>query len=407
MSTVETKPLAKTAVFEPIKVGKNTLSNRIFFPPTTRKRALDDHTPSDLQVRYYDERTAYPGLLVVTEGTFPFEQAGLYERVPGIYTEKQVQGWKQVTKKVHDNKSFISVQLWNLGRTSDPALLKAAGLPFVAPSAIYYSKESEESANKAGNPLRALTLEEIEDQLQKYEQAARNAVAAGFDYIELHGAHGYLIHQFLEANTNQRTDKYGGSIENRARFVLELVDRLTPIVGAEKLAIRISPWASFQGMDAANGLVHPFTTYSYLLNELEKRAQRGHRLAYVSIVEPRVNGVIDVAAEDQAGTNSFVYDIWKGIVLKAGNYTYDAPKFASALDDLKDNRTLIGFSRYYISNPDLVTRLHNGWNLTPYDRSTFYAADDYGYNTYSAYGEDPRGGKAGVSPKPQPIKTEA
>ena len=404
MSHVEISPLGDTPMFKPIKVGKNTLSHRIFFPPTTRTRALEDHTPSNLALRYYGERTKFSGTLVITEGTFPFAQGGLLEGVPGIWTERHTQAWKEIVKKVHENKSFISLQMWNLGRTGDPALLKQAGKPFLAPSAIYFDDESKKAAEAAGNPLRAMTEDEIKDQIYKYyDQAAKNALEAGFDYIELHAAHGYLLHQFIESASNQRTDKYGGSIENRARFVLELVDHMISIVGADRLGIRLSPWATFQGMPSVHGEIHPLTTYSYILSELEKRAQKGDRLAYVSLVEPRVNGNLDVDKQEQVGSNAFAEDVWKGTILKAGNYTYDAPHFSHAITDLKNDRTLVGFSRYHISNPDLVYKLQKGLELNPYDRSTFYGRDDYGYNTYPTHDETKRDDEEAKQRKPEPI----
>ena len=386
--SVNINPLGETQVFQPIKLGKNTLSHRVFFPPTTRTRSLEDHTPSNLAYKYYDERSKFPGTLIISEGTFPSAQAGLYEGVPGIWTERQTKTWKHIIDKIHENKSFASIQLWNLGRTGDPALLKKAGKPFLAPSAIYFDEESKKAAEKAGNPLRAMTEEEIKDMIyEQYTIAAKNALEAGFDYIELHSAHGYLLHEFLEESSNKRTDKYGGSIENRARFVLELVDHMISIVGAERLGIRISPWAAFQGMEGANGSIHPVTTYSYLVHELEKRAKAGNRLAYISLVEPRVAGNLDVEEKDQVGSNDFVKELWNGTILQAGNYTYDAPKFGQLLDDVSDDRTLVGFSRYFISNPDLISRLQKGHELSPYERPTFYGRSDFGYNDYPKYGE--------------------
>lgn len=383
MADIRVSPLKDTKVFKLIKVGRHTLSNRIFYAPSTRIRALADRTPSDLQLRNYDERTKSPGSFVVTEAVFSFPQAGLINGVPGIYSAEQTAAWKKVVDKVHANKSFISIQLWNLGRLGDPALLKAQGLPYLAPSAIYLNEAAQKKAEDAKNPIRALTEEEIHDQIyNQYTNAAKNAVEAGFDYLELHGAHGYLLHQFLEEATNKRTDKYGGSIENRARFVLELIDHLISIVGADRLALRISPWVTIQGMEGVNGKVHPLTTYSYLLHELEKRAQKGDRLAYISVVEPRVNGAEILEKDQQLGNNDFVNDIWKGIILKAGNYTYDAPEFKQVVQDVDNDRTLVGFSRYYISNPDLVDRLKNGLTLSSYDRNTFYAGNDFGYNVY-------------------------
>ena len=388
MTATKISPLKETDLFKPIKVGQHTLTNKVTFAPTTRNRALNDHTPSDLELEYYDKRSKFPGSLLITEATFVSEQGGLYANVPGIWNDKHVNAWKRITDKVHENGSFISCQFWFLGRVADPKLLKEHGLDLVSSSALYPNDDFKKKAETAGNPVRALTEQEIHDLIyDSYTKAAKNAMAAGFDYIELHSAHGYLLDQFLQPATNERTDKYGGSVENRARFLLELIDQLITIVGANKLAIRISPWAKFQGMKAEQDSTHPITTFSYVLHELQKRADNGNEFAYVSIVEPRVQGNVDVDKSEQKGDNTFVEQIWKGIILKSGNYTYDAPHFNTLLNDISDNRTLVGFSRYDTSNPDLVKRLYEGWDLTPYDRDTFYTNNNWRYNTWTNYNE--------------------
>ncbi|KAK6458173.1 NADPH dehydrogenase [Scheffersomyces xylosifermentans] len=382
--SVKVTPLKDTAVFESIKVGKNELKTKIAFPPTTRFRALDDHTPSDLQVKYYDDRSKFPGTLLVTEGTFVSQQAGGYPNAPGIWNDNHVKGWKAVTDKVHANGSFISTQLWFLGRVAHPAVLKAHGLNPVSASATYENEAAQKLAEETGNPVRALTTQEVKDLVTKtYANAAQKAIEAGFDYVELHAAHGYLLDQFLQPCTNQRTDEYGGSIENRARLVLEIIDHLSELIGADRVAIRISPWATFQSMKAHNDTVHPYATFGYLVHELQKRANEGKQIAYISVVEPRVSGILDVDPEDRAGSNEFISRIWKGVILKAGNYSYDAPNFDSLKEDVADKRTLVGFSRYFTSNPDLVQRLHDGIDLNAYDRNTFYTKNNWGYNTFS------------------------
>lgn len=408
MTVTKTIPLKDTPLFQPIKVGKNELSNRVVYVPTTRFRALDDHTPSDLQLKYCNDRTKYAGTLVETEATFVSPQGGLYTNIPGIWNESHVKGWKAITDRIHKNKSFAAVQLWYLGRVGNPAVLKERGLPLVAPSAIYPNEEAKKAAEKAGNPIRSLTEEEIHDIIyNQYPNAARNALAAGFDYIELHGAHGYLLDQFLQPGSNKRTDKYGGSIENRARFVLEIIDNLIEIVGADKLAIRISPWATFQGIKADKDEVHPITTFTYLLHELQKRADKGKQLAFISVVEPRISGSEDVSAADYANkSNNFVEMVWKGVILKAGNYTYDAPEFNGIQNDIANGRTLIGFARYFTSNPDLISRLAEGKELTPYNREVFYSKTNWGYNTWNTSDSDVKfDEEKETKVVPQPIET--
>ncbi|KAI3404198.1 hypothetical protein KGF56_002959 [Candida oxycetoniae] len=381
-NTTAIRALGDTKLFQPIKVGENVINQRIAYVPTTRRRATKDNIPTDLQLEYYKARAQAPGTLLITEATFASLEGTGFANVPGIFNEKQVAAWKKITDTIRAAKSYSCVQLWHLGRTADPQELKERGLPFAAPSAEYFSKESEEQAKKAGNELRAYTQEEIEDLIERqYPQAAKNAIAAGFDYVELHSAHGYTLDQFLNPVSNKRTDKYGGSVENRARVLLAIIDKLIPIVGASRLALRLSPWATFQVSAPDGAEIH-----TYILQQLQERADKGHELAYVSLVEPRVSGIIDVAEKDQQGqSNEFALQVWKGNFIRAGNYTYDAPEFKTILHDLDNDRTLIGFSRFFTSNPDLVYKLKNGIPLTKYDRSTFYTHDNWGYNTWNGH----------------------
>ncbi|KAI5963056.1 uncharacterized protein KGF55_002848 [Candida pseudojiufengensis] len=380
---IEIRALGDTKLFEPIQVGPNTLNQRIAFAPTTRRRATSDHVPVDLELDYYTKRAQAPGTLIITEATFVSPQGSGSNYVPGIFTKEQVKGWKKINDSIHKEKSFSSIQLWYLGRAAEPAVLKKDGLPFLGPSAIYKTEESEKAAKESGNELRPFTIEEINRLVnEEYPNAARNALEAGFDYFELHAAHSYAISQFFNPASNKRTDKYGGSIENRARILLEIIDKLIPIVGANRLAVRLSPWATFQTSEPEGEEIH-----SYILKELQKRSDQGNELAYISIVEPRVSGSLDVEKDKQIGSNEFANKIWKGKFIKAGNYTYDAPDFKSLLEDVQDNRTLIGFSRFFTSNPDLVSRLKNGYPLLKYDRAVFYDQDNWGYNTYNNYDE--------------------
>lgn len=260
----------------------------------------------------------------------------------------------------------------------------------VAPSVVYQDKEHEETLNQLGVELRSLSTDEVESLVKnEFAQAAKNAIASGFDYIEIHAAHGYMIETFLHPSTNKRTDKYGGSIENRARFLLEIVDLLIELVGASKVAVRLSPWSTYNSMLTVKEEVHPYTTFSYVVSELQKRADDGKELAYISIVEPRVSGADDVDHGEQTGDNEFIKKIWKGTLIRAGNYTYDAPEFKQLLKDVDDDRTLVGFSRFITSNPDFAQRLYQGSHLVPYDRSTFYTNSAKGYNTYSSLNEKP------------------
>ncbi|EPX73383.1 NADPH dehydrogenase [Schizosaccharomyces octosporus yFS286] len=389
--------LEKTNLFKPITVGKNTINQRIAFAPTTRFRATDDHTPSDLMLQHYSDRAQTPGTLLISEATFISPRSGLYPNIPGIWNDKHVQGWKKITDAVHAKGSYMACQLWFLGRVGSPGLLKKHGLDLVSASPLYDSEDSKKAAEAADNPIRALTEEEIHSIIyEDYKNAAINAMNAGFDYVEIHSAHGYMLDQFLQPVSNQRTDNYGGSIEKRARMVLEIVDLLSETIGAEKVAIRLSPWTKFQGMKGDEDSVHPITTFSYVVNELQKRANNGKQLAYLSVVEPRITGGRDIVGligdldiSDVVGSNDFVKSLWKGAILQTGNYTYDYPEFSLLKSDVNgDDRTMIGFSRFFTSNPDLVERLKEGHELTPYVRHLFYANHNNGYNTFSNYGKE-------------------
>lgn len=377
--------LQNTSLFKPLKVGNAALQTRVVLLPMTRNRNSDDHTPTDLMLEYYQKRTRFPGTLAITEAILVSEKAGLYANVPGLWADKHVEGWKKIVDAVHANGSFISAQLWALGRVGDPVLLKEKGHDLTSSSPLYESEGSKKKAEEAGNPVRELTEEEIKDLIyNQFTKAAKNAVAAGFDILEIHGATGYLIEQFLNPSSNKRTDKYGGSIENRARFALELVDHLISVVGANKVAIRISPFSVFQGMLGENESIHPIVTFGYLLDQLQKRAEAGNELAYISIVDGRFSDDFTEAPVD----NTFTRQVWKGKIVRGGNYTYDLKDWKDVQNDVKaDSRTLIGFGRHFLANPDLPYRLQKGQDLNKYDRETFYSGNIAGYNTYPDYGE--------------------
>ncbi|KAG7747678.1 hypothetical protein KL912_003050 [Ogataea haglerorum] len=390
-----------TNLFKPIKVGKVELKNRLVFAPTTRFRATEQFVPTDSMLKYYEQRAENNGGLLIAEATFPDYSFGLYENAPMIKTPQQVASWRKIIEAVHNKGSYFSVQLWHLGRTADPKLNKALGVPLVAPSALHIDEAAENAAKEAGVELRAMTVPEIENVVKEYAAAAKRAIhEAKADFIEIHGAHGYLLDQFNHVNINKRTDKYGGSIENRARITLEVVDACIEAVGAEHVGIRLSPYAKFQGAKGVDSEIHPIAHWGYILSELERRGKEGKRLAYVSVVEPRVSG-----SEDNPDTRKFdvswIGEVWKGVLLRSGAYLNENYKYIAA-DVNKDDRTLIGVSRYYTSNPDLVERLKNGIPLTPYDRSRFYKrGSNDGYLTWAKHGEDPEKLKdlADVPPK--------
>ncbi|KAG7926010.1 hypothetical protein KL925_003772 [Ogataea polymorpha] len=395
--------LTDTNLFKPIKVGNVELKHRFFSAPTTRFRASDDFVPTDSMLSYYEQRAENNGGLIVAEATFPDYSFGLYPNAPMIKTPEQVAAWKKIVDAVHKQGSFFSIQLWHLGRVAVPQLNKKYNVPLVGPSKLYVDESSEKAAKEAGNELHELTIPEIEAIVKEFAAGAKRVVdEAKADFVEILAGGGYLLDQFNHSNINKRTDKYGGSIENRARLILEVVDACIEAVGAEHVGIKLSPYAAVNGLQGVDTEIHPISSYGYILSELERRGKEGKRIAYITMIEPRVNGTED-SKDTRAFDSSWVGEIWKGTLLRAGAYLNQFSKYLIQ-DVNKDDRTLIGAARYFTSNPDLIERLRKGQELTPYDRSKFYTpATNDGYITWTKYGEDPEKYKGLVAVKPQPL----
>ena len=383
------KPVAlgETNLFKPIKVGNCELKHRVVLPPLTRMRA---HHPGnvpnkDWAAEYYGQRSKRPGTMLITEGTFISAQAGGYDNVPGIWSKEQIAEWKKIFARVHENGSFIWPQLWALGRQAFPGVLARDGLRYDSASDdLYMDDGMKEQALKSKNPQHGLTKDEIKQYIKDYVQAAKNAIEAGADGVEIHNANGYLLNQFLDPISNHRTDEYGGSIENRARFTLEVVDAVVEAVGADRVGIRFSPYSTYGVMSGQDPLI--VAQYAYVIGELEKRAKEGKRLAYIHLIEPRLDLLMpgDGETKDLGQTNDFAYSIWKGLVIRSGNLAIHPEAVKNMV---KDDRTLIAYGRYFIANPDLVDRLEKGLPLNKYDRSTFYTMSAEGYTDYPAYEE--------------------
>nr|4GE8_A Chain A, NADPH dehydrogenase 1 [Saccharomyces pastorianus] len=380
--------LGDTNLFKPIKIGNNELLHRAVIPPLTRMRALHPgNIPNrDWAVEYYTQRAQRPGTMIITEGAFISPQAGGYDNAPGVWSEEQMVEWTKIFNAIHEKKSFVWVQLIVLGWAAFPDNLARDGLRYDSASDnVFMDAEQEAKAKKANNPQHSLTKDEIKQYIKEYVQAAKNSIAAGADGVEIHSANGYLLNQFLDPHSNTRTDEYGGSIENRARFTLEVVDALVEAIGHEKVGLRLSPYGVFNSMSggAETGIV---AQYAYVAGELEKRAKAGKRLAFVHLVEPRVTNpfLTEGEGEYEGGSNDFVYSIWKGPVIRAGNFALH-PEVVR--EEVKDKRTLIGYGRFFISNPDLVDRLEKGLPLNKYDRDTFYQMSAHGYIDYPTYEE--------------------
>jgi len=359
-----------TNLFTPFTLGAISLPNRLVMAPMTRSRADNPgHVPTDMHVEYYVQR-ATAGL-IVTEGSQVSEQGVGYINTPGIYSDEQVAGWKKVTDAVHADGGRIYVQLWHVGRVSHP-FFHNGELP-VAPSAIkpegakaFTGKGMEEVPTP-----RALDLSEIPGVVDQFRQAARNAKAAGFDGAEIHGANGYLLDQFLQDGSNQRTDEYGGSLENRSRFVLEVVQAVVDELGADRVGIRFSPQGSASIQDS-----DPVATFSYVTEQLNK-----FNLAYLHVIEARPGH--SMARPDQPAVAAHLRKIFNGAFILNGGYTQETAEKALA----NNEADLIAFGVPYIANPDLAERFEQGAALNNPDPSTFYVPGEKGYTDYPSLAE--------------------
>ena len=351
-------------VFSSYPLGPLTLKNRMVMAPLTRSRAQAGNLPSALAATYYSQRASAG--LIITEATQVSAGAQGYISTPGIYNEAQVEGWKAVTEAVHAQGGLIYMQLWHVGRISHPDF-RGGDLP-VAPSAI--APRGVSTYTPAGmKPIptpRALTLAEIADIVQQFRDAASNAKAAGFDGIEVHGANGYLLDQFLEDSTNQRTDLYGGSVENRARLLFEVIDAVTGVWGSERVGVRLSPGGVFNDMADSD----PQATFGYVVRRLA-----GLGMAYLHLIEPTVTQG-ERAQPDLSA--KFFRPLYSGTLMVAAGYTHERADAA-----LRDGRAdLVAFGQLFLANPDLPQRFQRGAPLNTPDPQTYYGGDEKGYVDY-------------------------
>jgi N-ethylmaleimide reductase len=353
-----------TKLFEPYKLGALTLPNRLVMAPLTRNRAEPgSFVPGALAADYYRQR-ASAGLLI-TEASQISQQGQGYQDTPGIYSREQVAGWRKVTDRVHENGGRIFIQIWHVGRISHIALQANGGAP-VAPSAIRAKGKTFVNGTFADvSEPRALELSEIPGIIEDFKRATANALAAGFDGVEIHGANGYLLDQFAKDGANKRTDAYGGSIENRARLMLEVSKAVAAEAGADRTGIRISPVTPANDISDSN----PQPLFDHIVDGLNAL-----KLTYLHVVEGATGGPRDIAPFDYASLRKRFKQAY------VANNGYD---FALATKVLEDNAAdLIAFGKPFISNPDLVERLKKGAPLNDWDKNTFYGGGAKGYTDY-------------------------
>lgn len=352
-------------LFSPHRLGGLTLSNRIVMAPMTRSRALNN-TPNELMAEYYGQRAAAG--LIITEGTSPSPNGLGYARIPGIFSDEQVQGWKLITDAVHRRNGRIFLQIMHTGRVAHPDNLPA-GETVIAPSDVPLSttKMWVDGRGLLEMPVaKALTTDEVKQVVGEYIRAAQRAIEAGFDGVELHGANGYLIKQFLNPYTNRRGDIYGGSIENRSRFLLDIAEGAAQAIGKEKVGVRISPFSQFNEMPT---YPEAQATYLYLGRKLNELG-----IAYLHVTDGAVKGQPDALAQH-------LRQIFTNTLILSGGYS------ASSADEVLQNdlADLVSFARPFIPNPDLVERFKNKLPLNQPKFDLFYAPGREGYVDYPVF----------------------
>ncbi|MBJ9977858.1 alkene reductase [Pseudomonas sp. S75] len=369
-----------SVLFTPTDLGPYTLKNRIVLPPLTRSRSSQPgNIPNDLMATYYRQR-AGAGFMV-TEGTQIEPRGQGYAWTPGIHSPEQIQGWRKVTDAVHAQGGIIFAQLWHVGRVSHTSLQPNAQAP-VAPSAIAADSvkvfiETGPGAGTLAAPSmpRALTTAEVKELVKLYAQAARNALDAGFDGVEIHCANGYLVNQFISAHSNRREDEYGGSLSNRLRFLREVTQAVADVVGKNRTGVRFAPLFETTDEDRVYlGLVEddPHQTYLEAVKVLQEIG-----IAYLSLAEADWEN----APELPEAFRDDVRRAFEGRILYAGKYT--AERAVRVIDSGWGD--LIAFGRPFIANPDLPERIANGWPLNPVDPPSMYGGTDEGYTDYPTY----------------------
>jgi N-ethylmaleimide reductase len=363
--------MSSKTTLEPYNLGSLPLKNRIVMAPMTRSRAIGN-IPNRLMAEYYQQRASAG--LIITEGVSPSPNGLGYARIPGLFSDEQLRAWKEVTDAVHSRGGNIFAQIMHTGRIAHSNNLPA-GAKVLAPSSVHASGKmwTDQDGMLEHTTPKEMSREEIESTKAEYVTAARNAVAAGFDGIELHAANGYLLEQFLSPHSNKRTDEYGGTIENRSRFVLQVAQEISDVIGKDKTAIRLSPYGVFNEMPHYNEID---ATYTYLASELNKIG-----VAYIHLVDHSSGG----APEVPLSIKKAIRDSFKNTLILSGGYT-----IGDAERDLKSGfADLVAFGKPFISNPDLVERFGKNFPLNiKMDASTFYTPGSKGYTDYPVFEEE-------------------
>ncbi|MFH1119276.1 MAG: alkene reductase [Bacteroidota bacterium] len=352
-------------LFQPYKLGRLTLKNRLVMSPLTRRRAGEGGVPVEMNAIYYAQR-ASAGLIIAEASQISPQGVG-YMDTPGIHSQEQAEGWKNVTGAVHAKKGLIFLQLWHVGRVSHSLLQPGNALPVSASAISGGDYITTPEGKKPMEVPRSLELSEIPDIVEDYRKAAANAMEAGFDGVEIHAANSYLLDQFMHSSSNIRTDKYGGSIENRCRLTLEVTDAICEEIGSDKTGIRLAPSNIRYGMDD----IDPAALFEYVINQLDQR-----NLAYLHLVEPMLS--LEHHPHMIQHVAKHFRKHYSGTLITAGNYTPDSGRKAVEAG----YADLVAFGRLFIANPDLPERIAGSVSLNIPDPDTFYTGGTQGYIDY-------------------------
>ena len=367
--------MSENSLFTPLQLGAIRMPNRIVMAPLTRMRAGPGNVPTALNAKYYAQRASAG--LIISEGTAISAEAHGYPNAPGIYTPQQIAGWRVVTEAVHARGGRIVLQIAHNGRNSHSSLRPDDSAP-VAPSAILSNIPAltMDFRQVSAEMPRPLETAEIPAIVRDFRQASMNALEAGFDGVELQGANSHLIEQFLEDGTNARTDHYGGSERNRARFLLDIVETVSAAIGADRLGVRLSPFGQYGGIHDSS----PRQLFSFVIKEISER-----RIAYLHLIEARGSeiGLTDQLHENAVNNAALFRPLFNGPLLSAAAYT----PASAALAVERKHADAIAFGRLFIANPDLVERIQGNHPLNPFDRATFYGGAEHGYTDYEALGD--------------------
>ena len=357
-------------LLSPAVLGEIELANRMILAPLTRCRAGAGYIPQPINTLYYAQRASAG--LIITEATQVARNGIGYPNTPGIYSPEQVEGWKQVTKAVHEKKGKIFLQLWHAGRVAHPTFLEPGEIP-IAPSPIAADGMADTAEGQQPHVTpRELKREEIPGLIEQFRQGAKNAKEAGFDGVEIHGANGYLLDQFLQDNSNQREDEYGGSIEKRSRFLIEVTQRVVEVWGKARVGVRLSPGSAYNDMHDSN----PTATFSHVVSELNRLG-----IGYIHIIEPRIRGNVTIEDDGKGLGAKFFRPIFQGSIVTAGGYKRDTGEAKLQSDDAD----FVAYGRLFLANPDLPRRFALDVSLNKYDRDTFYTSGAKGYTDYPIF----------------------